>query len=51
MKKLLILSILVLGLASCGEKKVDITPKDEKIKIGLICTLSSTQFNYQHFFA
>ena len=33
MKKLLILSILVLGLASCGEKKVDITPKDEKIKI------------------
>ena len=33
MEKLLILSILVLGLASCGEKKVDITPKEEKIKI------------------
>lgn len=33
MKKLLLLFILVLGLVSCGEKKVNITPKEEKVKI------------------
>lgn len=33
MKRLFILFILTLGLVSCGEKKVDITPKEEKIKI------------------
>ena len=33
MKRLFILFILTIGLVSCGEKKVDITPKEEKIKI------------------
>ena len=33
MKKILLLGILILGLASCGEKKVDITPKEKKIEI------------------
>ena len=48
MKKLLILSILVLGLASCGEKKVDITPKDEKIKIVQGYLKSDTKLKKQY---